>query len=192
MAPLALPSAPAIAPPTVIPPRAATRPTVSPSSLTPPDQPRRNSPCDQILCEILTSLETIKQQQQMILLQLQNSYPRPVEVPEVSGFPLTSLNELMKLEESIAAVGEYRQKLVTYFGLAGGLTVKDSVWRIMSKLLTNPLAKQINWRGANGKFGFEQLAIKDVVLSKFYLCFIVLLNSHHYRKNIYTFMLRFR
>lgn len=56
---------------------------------------------------------------------------------------------------------------VTYFGLAGGLTVKESVWRIMSKLLTNPLAKQINWRGVNGKFGFEQLAIKDVVLSKF-------------------------
>ncbi len=66
--------------------------------------------------------------------------------------------------------------------------MKDSVWRIMSKLLTNPLAKQINWRGVNGKFGFEQLVIKDVILSKFYLCFIVLLNSHHYRKKHLHFL----
>jgi len=64
--------------------------------------------------------------------------------------------------------------------------VKESVWRIMSKLMTNQLAKQINWRGLNGKYAFEQLAIKDVVLSKFYLCFIVLINFQHYRKNIDT------
>ncbi len=43
----------------------------------------------EILREILTSLETLKQQQHMILLQLQNNFQRPVEVPEVSGFPLT-------------------------------------------------------------------------------------------------------
>lgn len=41
-APLALTPAPAIAPPTVIPP-AATRPTVSPSSLTPPNHSRTNN-----------------------------------------------------------------------------------------------------------------------------------------------------
>ncbi len=50
----------------------------------------------------------------MILLQLQNNFQRPVEVPEVSGFPLTSLNELVKLEETIAAQVEYRQKLVCF------------------------------------------------------------------------------
>jgi len=48
------------------------------------------------------------------------------------------------------------------------------------------LAKQIDWRGLNGKYAFEQLAIKDVVLSKLYLCFIVLINFQHYRKNIDT------
>ncbi|XP_056123945.1 uncharacterized protein LOC130102073 [Rhinichthys klamathensis goyatoka] len=97
--------------------------------------------------------------------EMQTNYPHTLEVPDVSGFPLTSLNELAKLEESIAAQGDiYRRKLVTYFGLAGGLTVKESVWRIMTKLMTNRLAKQINWRGLNGKYAFEQLVIKDVVL----------------------------
>jgi len=61
---------------------------------------------------------------------------------------------------------------VTYFGLAGGLTIKETVWRIMAKLMTNELAKQINWRGLNGKYGFQPLAIKDVVLSKFYFSII--------------------
>lgn len=58
---------------------------------------------------------------------------------------------------------------VTYFGLAGGLTIKETVWRIMAKLMTNQLAKQINWRGVHGKYGFEQLVLKDVVLSKFFV-----------------------
>ncbi len=47
-APLALTPAPAIAPPTVIPP-AATRPTVSPSSLTPPNHPN-NQPVSDRKC----------------------------------------------------------------------------------------------------------------------------------------------
>lgn len=68
----------------------------------------------EILCEILTTMETIKQQQQMILLQLQTKYPHPVKVPELSGFPLTSLNELVKLEERIAAQVEYRRKLACF------------------------------------------------------------------------------
>ena len=169
-------------------------------------------------------METIKHQQQMILLQLQTNH-QPMEVPDVSGIPLTSLDELIKLEENIASQVEYKRKLVgerscicwivdicwdfwpmvlfnkkikdmwyyrssaynnyhkligailfifqvTYFGLAGGLTIKETVWRIMAKLMTNELAKQINWRGANGKYGFEPLAIKDVVLSKFYFSII--------------------
>ena len=52
------------------------------------------------------------------------------------------------------------------------MTIKETVWRIMAKLMTNQLAKQINWRGVNGKYGFEPLAIKDVVLSKFYFSII--------------------
>jgi len=64
-----------------------------------------------ILRDILTTMETIKHQQQMILLQLQTTR-QPMEVPDVSGIPLTSLDELIKLEESIASQVEYKRKLV--------------------------------------------------------------------------------
>lgn len=51
----------------------------------------------EILCEILTTMETIKQQQKMILLQMQTNYPHALEVPEVSEFPLTGLCEVCDL-----------------------------------------------------------------------------------------------
>nr|XP_020444436.1 uncharacterized protein LOC109953328 [Monopterus albus] len=170
---LALPAAPTIVPPAVITPAilppTPSRPELSPSSFqnaATPRVPRVNDQlmCEPILREILTTMETIKQQQQIILLQLQNNLRKPIEVPEVTGIPLKTLEELLNLEQSVAAQGEHKQKLVTYFGLAGGLTIKETVWRIMAKLMTNQLAKQINWRGVHGKYGFEQLVLKDVVL----------------------------
>lgn len=100
----------------------------------------------------------------MILLQLQRSSHQPIEVPEVSGIQLKSLDDLRMLEENSATNVEYKQKLITVLGLAGGLTVKDTVWRVMAKVMTNQLAKMINWRGVNGKSAFEPLGIKDVVL----------------------------
>ncbi|KAM6938628.1 uncharacterized protein PEZ65_004874 [Lycodopsis pacificus] len=102
---------------------------------------------DPILREILTQLEIIKEQQKVILLQLQ-SQSRIAELPDVSGFPLCTLEDLRQ---------------VTYFSLVGGLTIKETVWRVLGKMVSNTLAKTINWRGVNGKTGFESLGLKDVV-----------------------------
>ncbi|KAJ7998511.1 hypothetical protein DPEC_G00205680 [Dallia pectoralis] len=45
------------------------------------------------------------------------------------------------------------------------MTAKETVWRILSQLLSNALAIKINWRGANGKQAFEPLALKYIVLN---------------------------
>ena len=42
---------------------------------------------------------------------------------------------------------------ITTLGLQGGFDVKDTVWRVMRCTVTNSLAKQLNWRGINGKAG---------------------------------------
>lgn len=65
-----------------------------------------------ILRDILTSLETVKQNQQMILLHLQRSSQQPIVVPEITCIPLKSLDDLKMLEESIATQAEYKEKLV--------------------------------------------------------------------------------
>lgn len=59
-------------------------------------------------------------------------------------------------------------KKVTYFGIIGGFSTKEAVWRILGKLLLNSLAKKINWSGANQKLAFRGLALRTVVVSKLY------------------------
>ena len=63
-----------------------------------------------VLREILTTLEVIKQTQQLLLLQMQRSQ-QPVEVPEVSGLPLATQDDLRRLEGRISNV-ECKQNLV--------------------------------------------------------------------------------
>ncbi|KAG2460013.1 KCNC2 protein, partial [Polypterus senegalus] len=53
---------------------------------------------------------------------------------------------------------------ITFLGIQGGIDVRDTVWRIMRQTLTNSLAKQLNWRGINGKTCFHSLHIKDIVI----------------------------
>ncbi|KAM6913283.1 uncharacterized protein PEZ65_013819 isoform 2-T2 [Lycodopsis pacificus] len=117
---------------------------------------------DPVLLEILTKLELVMEQQKVILLQLQ-SQSRVAEQPDVSGFPLCTLEDLRQVETKISVDTDFKEKLVTYFSLVGGLTIKETVWRVLGKMVSNTLAKTINWRGVNGKIGFESLGLKDVV-----------------------------
>ncbi|XP_056237395.1 uncharacterized protein LOC130172598 [Seriola aureovittata] len=126
--------------------------------------------CDPILLEVLVSLETIKQQNTTVLqiLQSGNSSGAPLcEPPDVGTLPLPlqSVQDLRSLEQRLSAEPELKKKMTSYLGLAGGMTTKESVWRIMAKLFTNTLAKNINWRGRNNKQKIENLTIKRVILN---------------------------
>ncbi|KAJ8342329.1 hypothetical protein SKAU_G00322570 [Synaphobranchus kaupii] len=96
-------------------------------------------------------METIKQQQQLILLQLQriqSSGADCAEVPNLSdlGFPVSSLEHLARVEGRIAAQSDLKNKLITFFGLSGGMTTKETVWRVLAKALANDVAKKIKWQ----------------------------------------------
>ncbi len=54
------------------------------------------------------------------------------------------------------------------FGLAGGESVKSTVWRVLKQAIKNDLAKNISWRGLNGKVPFEKLHLRAVVTGKDY------------------------
>ncbi|XP_076846107.1 uncharacterized protein LOC143491197 [Brachyhypopomus gauderio] len=53
---------------------------------------------------------------------------------------------------------------VLELGLIGGADIKDTVWRILKQAIKNNLAKTVNWRGVNGKTGFQSLELKSVVI----------------------------
>ncbi|KAM9852057.1 uncharacterized protein ACBR49_005165 [Aulostomus maculatus] len=126
--------------------------------------------CDPILLEVLVSLETIKQQNTTVLqiLQSGNSSGPPVvcEPPDVGmlALPLQSVQDLRSLEQRLSMEPELKKKMISYLRLTGGMTTKESVWRIMAKLFTNTLAKNINWRGTNNKQKIENLTIKRVIV----------------------------
>jgi hypothetical protein len=52
---------------------------------------------------------------------------------------------------------------VAFLGLLGGVSVSDTTRRILSKLLTNQLAIQFNFKGHGTKYAFGELQLKDVV-----------------------------
>ncbi|XP_060771672.1 uncharacterized protein LOC132882599 [Neoarius graeffei] len=121
-----------------------------------------------LLREILIQLTTIREQQMLILVQLQShSTGRPVSeaLPEASHcrLPLSSQEDLQNLEVLLKNPEEKRN-LTVHLGIVGGLTVKETVWRIMKRTVTTSLAKGLNWSGANGKPAFKNLALKLVVL----------------------------
>ena len=54
----------------------------------------------------------------------------------------------------------------------GGATLKECVKRVMLELMCNAVATKLNWTGASGKSAFSNLALKDVVESKYFgFCF---------------------
>ncbi|KAG7216518.1 hypothetical protein INR49_002005 [Caranx melampygus] len=130
----------------------------------------QQSTCDPILLEVLVSLETIKQQNTTVLQILQagnSSGGLLCEPPDVGALPLPlqSVQDLRSLEHRLSTEPELKKKMTSYLGLAGGMTTKESVWRIMAKLFTNTLAKNINWRGRNNKQKLENLTIARVILN---------------------------
>lgn len=130
--------------------------------------PTHNLANDPVIQEILTKLETIEKHQLLILRHLQRCSPeqQPVEVPDVDlPVPVTSQGQLSRVEEAIVLQPDLKRKLIVYFGMIGGMTVKETVWRVLTKMLTNNFAKKVNWRGANGKQAFEPLALKGILLS---------------------------
>uniref|UniRef100_A0A8C4X393 DUF4806 domain-containing protein n=1 Tax=Erpetoichthys calabaricus TaxID=27687 RepID=A0A8C4X393_ERPCA len=85
-------------------------------------------------------------------------------VLEKDILPLQDLTSMQQLESDLAVGGDFRKKLITLLGIQGGIDVRDTVWRIMRQTFTNSLAKQLNWRGINGKTCFHSLHIKDIVI----------------------------
>ncbi|XP_067282158.1 uncharacterized protein [Pseudorasbora parva] len=129
-----------------------------------------SSSCVSLLTEVLKAQEVIKQQLAIILKnqQKQNSaQSQSDELPDITTFnlPLSDLSDLERLENQIKDQPEQMKKLVTYLGTIGGFSTKEAVWRILGKLLTNSLAKIINWSGANQKVAFRALALRTIVVN---------------------------
>ena len=61
---------------------------------------------------------------------------------------------------------------ISYLGVIGGSTVKDTTRRILKSLLSNMLAMTFNFNGHGVKHAFGVLQLKDVVNGSFLVFFL--------------------
>nr|XP_055073488.1 uncharacterized protein LOC129453312 [Misgurnus anguillicaudatus] len=118
--------------------------------------------------EILIQLDSIREQQLLILVQLQkisSSQTVPDFTPDPThfGLPLSTIEELQCLEETLKNPEE-KKNLTVFLGMVGGMTLKDTVGRVLKRTMNSSLARLINWSGANRKPAFKGLTLKSVVL----------------------------
>ncbi|KAG5269538.1 hypothetical protein AALO_G00203130 [Alosa alosa] len=118
--------------------------------------------------EILIQLDSIREQQLLILVQLQKisssqTIPDVTPDPAHFGLPLSTVEELKRLEEKLKNPEE-EKNLTVLLEMVGGMTLKDTVGRVLKRAMNTSLARLINWSGANQKPAFKRLILKSVVV----------------------------
>ncbi|XP_073707197.1 uncharacterized protein [Garra rufa] len=120
-----------------------------------------------VLQRIITNQEMIMDQLKIIRMTMQNTgEPAHGQDPlERDMLPLKDTASLLALEKRLREEADLKNKMIAALSVIGGVDIKDSVWRVMKHCFTNSLAKQLNWRGINGKTAFHRLQLKDVIVT---------------------------
>ncbi|XP_056442126.1 uncharacterized protein LOC130379371 [Gadus chalcogrammus] len=128
-------------------------------------------PTQTLLRDLLVNQQILMDQQKTMIRMIQDLHRNTQGGQRMSTtsrhtayFPLVDKQALEALESDLASQRDLRQELVITLGLAGGADAKDTVWRILKQAIKNDLAKNISWRGMNGKISFENLHLKAVVM----------------------------
>ncbi|XP_048017781.1 uncharacterized protein LOC125249516 [Megalobrama amblycephala] len=109
-----------------------------------------------IVKEILIQLDSIREQQLLILVQLQkisSSQAVPDFTPDPThfGLPLSTIEELQCLEETLKNPEE-KKNLTVLLGMVGGMTLKDTMGWVLKRTMNSSLARLINWSDIPGLY----------------------------------------
>ncbi|CAM4487369.1 unnamed protein product [Leuciscus chuanchicus] len=105
----------------------------------------------------LTSLVQSLVGNRRILPQMQND-------EEDDVFPLTSIEDLDRLEQSLVDRG-FMQRMVSRLSISGGPTMKKTVWRICFKVFTTNVARELNWCGRGDKRGIKSSNVGSLLIA---------------------------
>ncbi|XP_059930140.1 uncharacterized protein LOC132473873 [Gadus macrocephalus] len=131
-------------------------------------------PCSAAEFQILSLLETIKQQNDQLVAKVNlltsrmNSTPGPdAEMPDSFQFPLEQLETVEAFEMFLKepSNGPARQRVISSLATIGGQDVKRVTWNILGRLFTDEVSHQINWKGVNNKKPFSRMATKTLLFS---------------------------
>ncbi|XP_039505659.1 uncharacterized protein LOC120461499 [Pimephales promelas] len=129
-------------------------------------------PCSAAELHILTLLEHIKEQQMQLAAAVNNIAARmgtetPIaEMPQNISVPLATMSEVEELEEWLkdARNSHAKQNMISALGAVGGQNSKRVTWNVLSRIFSNTVAKQINWKGVNGKRSFKEMLTQTLLI----------------------------
>ncbi|XP_071392579.1 uncharacterized protein [Centroberyx affinis] len=118
--------------------------------------------------EILTQLRVLQQQQSQILLLLQkltntDGGPDPAPAGPEDSFPIADEDGLAALELKLSEDPDLKNRLMSFFGSAEGVPIDQTVQRILERMLSNPFARRMSWKGENNKVSFASSSLKEIV-----------------------------
>uniref|UniRef100_A0A8C6SMU4 DUF4806 domain-containing protein n=1 Tax=Neogobius melanostomus TaxID=47308 RepID=A0A8C6SMU4_9GOBI len=129
-------------------------------------------PCSTAELHILTLLENIKQQVNqlssvvnILVARTNPEQEQAAEMPEEITFPLTSTDEVENFETWLQEPQNINKKkqMIAILASIGGRSSKQVVWNILGRIFSDCIAKNINWKGTNGKMKFSTMNIKAVL-----------------------------
>ncbi|KAJ7986769.1 hypothetical protein DPEC_G00331820 [Dallia pectoralis] len=97
------------------------------------------------------------------LLQKNNSVPE--ENVNLNMLPLLTLQDLENFDDQLRADSTFKKKVITKLSLSGGKNLKETVWRVCTKIFDQNLSTQLNWCGRGQKTGLKSRPIHQVLLS---------------------------
>ncbi|XP_072564847.1 uncharacterized protein [Paramormyrops kingsleyae] len=131
--------------------------------------PSQCTPTERILLQMLGELQSQVQHMTEIVTQIptllgNNPGNAPLTTCAEDGrFPLQDTEDLNNVEMQLENV-EFKNKLVSKLSLAGGQTLKKTVWRICGKVFDPQLAVHLNWCGRRGKTPMKNTKIVNVII----------------------------
>ncbi|XP_031747851.1 uncharacterized protein LOC116406900 isoform X3 [Xenopus tropicalis] len=88
------------------------------------------------------------------------------EKPKDISIPLTTVPEVEEFEEWLkdSRNSQAKQNMISALGAVGGQNTKRVTWNILSRLYSDAVAKQINWKGVNGKKCFKEMLTRSLLI----------------------------
>ncbi|CAG7717668.1 unnamed protein product [Allacma fusca] len=114
------------------------------------------------LAAIKIRLRTVESNQELILAQLKDVRGN-ARKPRLLNLPVKDLNELENLEEVILKNQEAYDEVADRLDGVGGDSVRECTFKTMKKLMSDDVARELNWKGRNSKGAFQNFQLCSIV-----------------------------